>query len=294
MVKMFKNAEKALKNNVKKPYVLDEAGIQIVYASNRDLSEAYFEHLEFPVSDFWFKYFSDKINILPPSNYSSGLDICAGTGTVCLNLMRKNFFKQCHAIDISDTAVKRLEHRIAKLGIKNLTASCENIMKTTFEDKQFDCIVGNSFLHHLPDNESFIIEMYRILRPGGTICFTGEPTKAAGVLELLIMGNLLVFLRFIGLKSKARPVPLSDIWLYDHSSLTKLLTDAGFSDIRIAPFGFLTPIFNEPSAFIYHKLTKKSMQPDGWWSFFTKLDKIFFSWLPKNCHSHFVISAIKL
>jgi len=284
-----------LKNNLLKPYVLDEEGANIVYASNQGLAEEYFDHLEFPISNFWYRYFSSKINILPPKNYDNALDICAGTGTVSLNLMARDFFKKCEAIDISETAIAVLKKRIINLNISNLNAECTNIMNTVYPNNNFDCIFGNSFLHHLPDNESFLQEMFRILKKDGTICFTSEPTKTGAVLENFFLGNILQFLRFLKLKPKqqANQIVLSDIWLYDKKNLVSMLQEVGYTSIHIKGFGFLTALFNGPSSFLYQKITKKSMQPDAWWNFFTTLDKVLFFWLPNNMYSHFSICARK-
>lgn len=284
-----------LKNHVIRPYVLDQRGSDLVFKSNEDLSEDYFDHLEFPISDFWFNYFVEKIKMSSPKSYGSALDICAGTGTVCLNIMVKNLFKECEAIDISETAISTLKKRIEKEKVNNLKASCSNIMRTDYHDEEFDCIFGNSFLHHLPDNESFLRETFRILKSGGTICFTSEPTKAGSVLENFFIGNLLKFLQFLRIKQKPSlgEVVLSDIWLYDKKTIETLLEQIGYDCIIIKGFGFLTPLFNIPFTLLFKKLSGRSMQPDWWWRLFTKLDNLLFFWLPTNAYSHFTICARK-
>lgn len=283
-----------LEQYVEEDYVLSEEGTRVVYNANANLPEAYFEHLEFPVSEFWFKYFSRRIHLLPPENFGVALDVCAGTGTVCLNIMKHKLFETCYAIDISETAVRTIQKRIRSLGITGVEAVCDNIMCTRFDNNMFDCIIGNSFLHHLPDNIGFLQEMYRILKPGGTICFTGEPSIAAPRLEGFILGSLLAIVRQIGLRSHrhARPV-LTDIWLYEYGPLTSVLKKIGYDSVKVVPFGFLVPLFNGPCAMVYKKATGKSMQPDMWWRVLGGMDRWFFSWLPKNSLSYFVIAGRK-
>ena len=285
----------SLEHKVIRPYVLNESGSNKVFNSNEGLDEEYFDHLEFPISKFWFKYFADKISILPPDNYGKALDICCGTGTVCLNIMAEGLFSQCEAIDIAEPAIIVLNKRIDREKIDNLSAFCSNIMKTKYANESFDCVFGNSFLHHLPDNESFLKEAFRILKKGGTICFTSEPTPSGAFLEGFFSSNLLKFLQFLKLKPKPSQVKpnLSDIWLYEKEPLELMLKQVGFETVKIKGFGFLTPLFNIPSTIIFQKISKKSMQPDWWWNVFTSLDKLLFFWLPTNAYSHVTICARK-
>ena len=288
------NVRKKLISEVFEPFVLSENGSKIVYDFNRSLPETYFEHLEFPVSDFWFKYFSSKMNLAIRDRKIKALDVCAGTGTLSLNLMAKNYFEKCIAIDISEVAINRLNERIINLGLKEvMEAKCDNIMDTSFEENEFDCIVGNSFLHHLPNNRLFLREMRRILAPNGSICFTGEPSVSCSSLEGLFLGNFIKLFKFLRLKKPRAVASMSDIWTYDVNSLIKLLEEEKFTDIKIIPFGFLVSIFNEPTSFLLSKITGRSMQPIWYWNFFGKVDKIFFSWIPSNYHSHFIITAKK-
>jgi ubiquinone/menaquinone biosynthesis C-methylase UbiE len=288
------NVRKTLINKVSEPYVLSENGSQIVYEYNRSLPNSYFEHLEFPVNSFWFDYFSSKMNFAFGTSKQKALDVCAGTGTLSLNLMVKGYFEKCVAIDISEVAIFRLKKRITEYNLDEvMDAKCENIMDTTFNDNEFDCIAGNSFLHHLPNNRLFLREMHRILTPGGSICFTGEPTVSCSALEGLILGNLIKLLKFLKLKKSTAVPSMSDIWSYDINSLKKLLEEEGFKEIKIIPFGFLVAIFNEPTSFIMSKIIGRSMQPIWYWNFFGKIDKLFFSWIPANYHSHFIITGKK-
>lgn len=286
--------EPLLKKYVQREYVLSEKGMAVVYEANRNLSEAYFEHLEFPVSRFWFKYFSDKINLLPPEKHGAVLDVCAGSGTVCLNIMSRKLFETCCAVDISEVAVRRLEERIRSLGTVGVQTVHDNIMHTRFEDNSFDCVVGNSFLHHLPDNVGFLREMHRILRPGGTICLTGEPTLAAPRLEGIILDCVVSFVRqFRPKPQKHKNVVVTDIWLYERTSLAAMLKEVGYDSVKITPFGFLVPLFNGPSSLMFKKMTGRSMQPDWWWQGLGEMDRWLFSRLLRNSLSHFVIAARK-
>ena len=61
------------------------------------------------------------------------------------------------------------------LGVEVGTACCE-AAELPFEDDSFDLVFGHAVLHHLPDLERSLREFRRVLRPGGTIAFCGEPS----------------------------------------------------------------------------------------------------------------------
>ena len=289
------NVRGALDRYLLQPYVLSGEGARAVVQSNEHLAEGYFAHLEFPVSDFWFDYFASKIALVPPRKYGEMLDVCCGTGTLCLNVMRKPLFASCLAVDNSAVAVRRLNERIGEIGLRGVTARKDNVMQLDIADESFDAVVGNSFLHHLPDNYAFLREMHRVLRPGAALCLTGEPAVASSVLENAIMGSLLAILRAVRLKRRPPAVPtqITDIWVYEESKTRAMLESCGYTDIRITAFGTLVPLFNAPTAYLRSLFTRRTMQPDAYWKYLGMIDKHVFGWLPANARSHFVISARK-
>lgn len=287
-------AYRKLRPCVIKPYQLNEQGEKFVISSNKNLSDDYFEHLLFPISNFWGSYFEEKINLLHPRRRDVMIDVCCGTGTLCLNVIPKLGFSKCIAIDNSSVAIKVLADRLKTnqpIEVRN-----EDITKTTFNENSIDAIYGNSFLHHIPNNHAFFAETFRILRPGGVVVLTGEPTVTARVLENIIMMSLINGLDFLGLR-RMKPyddqAPVTDIWLYEEQSLRQMLIDNGYIDINIQGFGILVPLLNWPTSLAFSFLFGKSMQPDWYWRLFGWLDKILFFWLPANMYSHFAIAARK-
>ena len=45
-----------------------------------------------------------------------------------------------------------------------------------FPDDSFDLVLGHAVLHHIPDLEVAATEFLRVLKPGGTLVFCGEPS----------------------------------------------------------------------------------------------------------------------
>jgi ubiquinone/menaquinone biosynthesis C-methylase UbiE len=279
---------------ITKPYQLNQEGVDFVIRSNEMLPEVYFKHLLFPVSKFWGHYFEEKLSLLEPNDRDVMLDVCCGTGTLCLNIMPKIGFNRCIAIDNSESAISVLNNR--KSADQRIEALKQEITNMEFGNNSIDAVYGNSFLHHLPDNQAFLMETYRVLKPGGVMVFTGEPTISAGFLENVIMNGVVRAAILLGLKkikSKQKGIPITDVWLYEKQSLQDMLAAIGFVDISIKGFGVLLPLLNGPTSFVLRKLTGKSLPPNWYWKYLTWLDNIAFKTLPDNWKSHFVIAARK-
>lgn len=216
-------------------YTLTPKGQEIVTAANAGLDMDYAKAHFLPVADWTSRELSSALALMPPNQFETVLDVCAGTGFVSLSVMRKRLFKKCVAIDLNTQALKLLEERARKEGIEGIEIRSGNIMATGFASNTFDCIMGNSFLHHLPDNEKFLTEMHRILKPGGVICITGEPSPTnyywANYFQRII-------LRMVGKKHGPRgPLTLTDIWEFSTDGLVKLLTSVGFAEVKIKGVG---------------------------------------------------------
>ena len=72
--------------------------------------------------------------------------------------------------------LETLEANARKLGRDVETAACD-AAELPFEDASFDLVLGHAVLHHLPALERSFAEFARVLRPGGTLFFAGEPSR---------------------------------------------------------------------------------------------------------------------
>ena len=61
-------------------------------------------------------------------------------------------------------------------GSRSETAACD-AAALPFDDESFDLVFGHAVLHHLPELERCFAEFHRVLRPGGTLFFAGEPSR---------------------------------------------------------------------------------------------------------------------
>jgi ubiquinone/menaquinone biosynthesis C-methylase UbiE len=109
-------------------------------------------------------------------SFVRSLEIGAGTGYFSLNLLRAGVIERAVATDISQGMLDELSASAERLGLSVETACCE-ADSLPFDDESFDLVLGHAVLHHLPDLESAFAEFRRVLRPGGTVVFCGEPSR---------------------------------------------------------------------------------------------------------------------
>ncbi len=111
-----------------------------------------------------------------PSRFDRALEIGAGTGYFTLNLFSAGVIGQAVATDISPGMLSALEASAQELGLAVETVRSE-AGDLPFPDASFDLVFGHAVLHHIPDLEQAFAEFARVLRPGGTLAFCGEPSR---------------------------------------------------------------------------------------------------------------------
>jgi SAM-dependent methyltransferase len=106
-------------------------------------------------------------------------------------------------------------------------------------DRMFDCIVGAHVIEHVYDPRAFVGELMTRLRPGGRVIL-GTPD----------MGS--AWRRLMGRRWPSFKVP-EHVLYFDRPTLTALLIDAGFEDVRSLPY-----LHSFPLSLIFGKLGVRS------------------------------------
>ncbi len=111
-----------------------------------------------------------------PRRFDRSLEIGAGTGYFTLNLMRAGLIGEATCSDISPGMLGTLSEnaRRLELDVRTEPADAEHL---PFEDESFDLVFGHAVLHHIPDLAQAFSEFERVLAPGGTVLFAGEPSR---------------------------------------------------------------------------------------------------------------------
>src|ERR671911_2216096 len=111
-----------------------------------------------------------------PGPFARSLEIGAGTGYFSLNLLRAGVVESAVCTDVSPGMLAALGANAERLGLDVETAACD-AAALPFADASFDLVFGHAVLHHLPELDRAFSEFHRVLRPGGTLFFAGEPSR---------------------------------------------------------------------------------------------------------------------
>ncbi len=108
--------------------------------------------------------------------FDRSLEVGAGTGYFSLHLLMSGVVARATCTDISPGMIEALQENADRLGLE-VAAQVADAEALPFEDESFDIVVGHAVLHHLPDLAQAFAEFHRVLKPGGTIVFAGEPSR---------------------------------------------------------------------------------------------------------------------
>jgi SAM-dependent methyltransferase len=180
-----------------------------------------------------------------PERFRRSLEIGAGTGYFSLNLLRAGVIAEATCSDISPGMLSVLQANAERLGLEVQTTAAD-AERLPFKDASFDLVLGHAVLHHIPDLALAFAEFERVLAPGGTLLFAGEPSRygdrLAAVPKRMAATVAPLWRRAIG----ARPAPAAedadpdaalervvDVHAFAPADLAHLADDAGLIDVRV-------------------------------------------------------------
>ncbi len=152
------------------------------------------------------------------------LELGCGAGYFTQELARSG--ADIVAIDVSP---ELLEIARANCSAPNVRYQIQNAQALSYSEAVFDSVVGSSVLHHLEIEEA-LREIYRVLKPMGTIYFT-EPNMLNP--QIAIQKNIPWVKRKLGDSPDETAFVRWPLW--------RLLEQTGYREVRIDPFDFLHP-----------------------------------------------------
>jgi SAM-dependent methyltransferase len=181
-----------------------------------------------------------------PGHFRRSLEIGAGTGYFTLNLLRAGLVGEATCSDISPGMLRTLESNAQQLGleVRTQTADAERL---PFDDASFELVLGHAVLHHIPDLPRAMAEFARVLAPGGTILFAGEPSRYGDRLARVPKraATLAAPLWRRALGAAPAPAPAGgesdsalevvvDVHAFSPSELARAARAGGLTDVRVA------------------------------------------------------------
>jgi ubiquinone/menaquinone biosynthesis C-methylase UbiE len=180
-----------------------------------------------------------------PGHYPRSLEIGAGTGYFTLNMLRAGVIAQATCSDISPGMLRTLEQNASSLALQVETqaADAEDL---PFADESFDLVFGHAVLHHIPNLERAFGEFARVLAPGGTLLFAGEPSRYGDHLARVpkrVAGAIApLWRRALGARAAGDGYECGsdhalegvvDVHAFAPSQLTRVARRAGLGEVRI-------------------------------------------------------------
>lgn len=161
------------------------------------------------------------------AHHSKGMEVLelgCGTGLFTSELVKSG--ANITAIDISPDLLELARRDVRATNVRFLR---ENAYATSFADDQFDRVVGSSVLHHL-EPDQVLAEMFRVLKPGGSLSFT-EPNMLNP--QIAVQKNIPAIKRRLG--------DSPDETAFFKWGIARRLRRHGYTAVRVQPFDFLHP-----------------------------------------------------
>jgi ubiquinone/menaquinone biosynthesis C-methylase UbiE len=155
--------------------------------------------------------------ILGLTSDSFVLELGCGSGGYALHLA-ENVGCRLVGLDINKPGVRNANQLAVARGLASQVRfeECDASKKLPFDDNTFDAVFSNDVLCHLPGRREVLVEMFRLLKPGGRMLFS----------DALILG---------GMVSHEEIATRSSIGFYVYSppgENERLMERAKFRDIR--------------------------------------------------------------
>jgi len=109
------------------------------------------------------------MSLLPPMKGKNILEIGCGNGIQAHYILNKFSPASITAIDINMANLEIAHAETKKSNVKNIKFHIDDAQKlSTIEDNSMDYIINIESAFHYPDKPSFLKEVARVLKPGGT------------------------------------------------------------------------------------------------------------------------------
>lgn len=127
-------------------------------------SREWFNEIEYKRYNIYYEFFPQVAEF----EYHSGervLEVGVGIGTDLVQYAKKG--AKVSGIDLTKEAVETTKKNFKLRGLEYEVLKTGDAEKLPFKDNSFDLICSYGVLHHTPNTDKAVEEIYRVLKPGG-------------------------------------------------------------------------------------------------------------------------------
>lgn len=137
---------------------------------------------------------------LPERQAPRVLDLAAGPGVSSIAIARARPDARLVALDRASRMVRRARRAVHRAGLGwQISVLCADVLRVPFADGAFDGCTGHSVLYLLPDQRGALLEVARVLRPGGRAIFMEPHEQRPPLAEVVASRGGLRFLVSVAL-----------------------------------------------------------------------------------------------
>jgi ubiquinone/menaquinone biosynthesis C-methylase UbiE len=131
------------------------------------------DHYQLPALGFWDRWGAATVARLPLSAGDAVLDVCCGAGASALPAAQAvGPAGRVLGLDLAEPLLELARRRAATRGASNLSLQRSDATATGLESGSFDAVVCVFGVFFAADMPAFVAEMWRLVRPGGTLAIT--------------------------------------------------------------------------------------------------------------------------
>jgi ubiquinone/menaquinone biosynthesis C-methylase UbiE len=131
------------------------------------------DYFDDPALSFWNRFGQRTIGRIQIQPGSRVLDVCCGSGASAIpTAIKVGMNGSVLGVYLAESLLKLARNKSQQQGLENIEFRCHDFTTMGLPSESFDAIVCVFGIFFVPDMEAAIVELWRMLRPGGKLAIT--------------------------------------------------------------------------------------------------------------------------